>query len=321
MRLKGELSVSKQLELWSCDFETTTNPADCRVWAWGAARVDDPSVFTYGTDIATFLAWLDSIEDARVWFHNAKFDMEFVFCQLLRDGWEWVESKEHLSSETFTTLISDMGKFYSATLMFDHGHMVEVRDSLKVIPIGVERIPKAFGLSEDAKLQIDYDEDRPVGHVLTEEEVAYLREDVVIVAKALAILIAEGNTRLTAGSNALHALKKSIGGERGFSRRFSATGLRRGGSQGVPGRLHVGQPALSGAHVGSGHRARRELALPFYNGGRPRRASSLRGPEALFGPTARVIALPAVGRARDARLHAQARPHPVHSGQGGHVFG
>ena len=313
--------MSKQLELWSCDFETTTNPADCRVWAWGAARVDAPEVFTYGNDLATFLTWLDSIEDARIWFHNAKFDMEFVFCQLLRDGWEWVESKEQLSSETFTTLISDMGKFYSATLMFGHGHMVEVRDSYKVIPIGVERIPKAFGLTEDAKLEIDYDADRPIGHVLTEEEVAYLREDVVIVAKALAILIAEGNTRLTAGSNALHALKQSIGGDRGFSRRFSAARLRRGGSQGVSGRLHVGQPALPGPHVGCGNRAGRELALPLHHGRGARGASSLWGPEALFRRAARVLALPAVGRARDLGLHAQARPHPLHSGQGGHVLG
>lgn len=255
MRLRGGLSVSKTLELWSCDFETTTNPADCRVWAWGAARVDAPEVFLYGTDISDFLTWLDSIEDARVWFHNAKFDMEFVFCQLLRDGWEWVESKELLGSRTFCTLISDMGKFYSATLMFDHGHMVEVRDSYKVIPIGVEAIPKAFGLSEDAKLRIDYDEDRPVGHVLTEEEIAYLREDVVIVAKALSTLIAEGNTRLTAGSNALHALKATLGGERGFTRRFSTTGLRFGGSARLPRRLHMGQPSLSGAYARGGCRA------------------------------------------------------------------
>lgn len=313
--------MSKQLELWSCDFETTTNPEDCRVWAWGAARVDDPDVFTYGTDIATFIAWLDSIEDARIWFHNAKFDMEFVFCQLLRDGWEWVESKEQLGSETFTTLISDMGKFYSATLMFAHGHMVEVRDSLKVIPIGVERIPKAFGLSEDAKLTIDYDEDRPIDHVLTEEEVAYLREDVVIVAKALAILIAEGNTRLTAGSNALHALKQSIGGERGFSRRFSASGLRRGGEASLPRGLHVGEPALQGPYVGGWTCAGRELALPVDNGGRARGASSLRRPEDVLWKAARLSALSAVGCARDFGLYAQARPHPVHSGQGGHVLG
>ena len=26
-------------EVWACDFETTTDPLDCRVWAWGASFV------------------------------------------------------------------------------------------------------------------------------------------------------------------------------------------------------------------------------------------------------------------------------------------
>ena len=218
--------MSKALELWSCDFETTTDPEDCRVWAWGAANVRDPDQFVYGNSLEGFLVWLDSIDDARIWFHNAKFDMEFVFCRLLADGWEWVSSDAELSDETFTTLISDMGKFYMSKLMFGHGHLVEVRDSLKVIPIAVERIPRAFGFEgTDSKLEIDYSAKREVGHELTEEEIAYLREDVVIVAKALAIMLDEGNDRLTAGSNALHALKATLGGDRAFKRRFPAAGL------------------------------------------------------------------------------------------------
>ena len=35
-------------EIWACDFETTTDPLDCRVWAWGASFVEDSTIKYYG---------------------------------------------------------------------------------------------------------------------------------------------------------------------------------------------------------------------------------------------------------------------------------
>ena len=35
------MSRKRKNEVWSCDFETTTEPNDCRVWAWGASNVVD----------------------------------------------------------------------------------------------------------------------------------------------------------------------------------------------------------------------------------------------------------------------------------------
>ena len=34
----------KTKEIWACDFETTTDPEDCRVWAWGASFVSDSNI-------------------------------------------------------------------------------------------------------------------------------------------------------------------------------------------------------------------------------------------------------------------------------------
>lgn len=45
----------KTKEIWACDFETTTDPEDCRVWAWGASFVSDSSIKYYGNDIEGLL--------------------------------------------------------------------------------------------------------------------------------------------------------------------------------------------------------------------------------------------------------------------------
>ena len=47
----------KTKEIWACDFETTTDPEDCRVWAWGASFVSDSSIKYYGNDIEGFIDW------------------------------------------------------------------------------------------------------------------------------------------------------------------------------------------------------------------------------------------------------------------------
>ena len=37
------------------DFETTTNPGDCRVWLYGLCELDDSSRFSVGTSIESCL--------------------------------------------------------------------------------------------------------------------------------------------------------------------------------------------------------------------------------------------------------------------------
>ena len=68
-------------------------------------------------------------------------------------------------------------------------------------------MPKTFKLEEN-KLFIDYNLPREKGHILTEDEKAYVKNDVVIVAKALSYLFNMGLTKMTAGSNALSEYKE-----------------------------------------------------------------------------------------------------------------
>ena len=178
----------------TADFETTVDPDDCRVWAWATCDIDEidrREVLRFGNSIESFFDYLKALDDSKVWFHNLKFDGEFIYNYLLDNGWAWVDSIDMSAPRTFSTLISDKGQHYCIDLRFTWRHTVRVLDSLKVIPMPVAKIPKAFGLA-DAKLELDYKGPRERGHELTEDEIAYITEDVVITAKAMRVLLDEG---------------------------------------------------------------------------------------------------------------------------------
>ena len=129
-----------------------------------------------------------------------KFDGEFIIYYCLTHGFKHVEKKEDIESNTFTTLISDMGQFYQITIYFSKGnktvHKVTFIDSLKIIPFSVSEIAKSFNLPI-SKLELDYNKPRELGYILNEEEKAYITNDVLIVAKALKVLFDEELTKMT----------------------------------------------------------------------------------------------------------------------------
>jgi hypothetical protein len=131
----------------------------------------------------------------------------------LTNGFTHVNKKEDIKENTFTTLISDMGQFYSIVLYFHVGNKkvqkVTFYDSLKIIPFSVDQIAKSFNLPI-SKLKIDYKMPRPKGWNLTDEEKEYIKNDVLIVAKALKVLFSEDLTKMTQGSNALNDFKEII---------------------------------------------------------------------------------------------------------------
>lgn len=196
--------------LYTADFETTTDPEDCRVWAWAICEIGDPDNITIGNNMETFFEMLAKHGGDTFYFHNLKFDGEFIVSWCLNMGLEYTDDKE-LRKGKFKALISDDGQWYTIDIFLPNARkQVHFIDSLKIIPLSIEAIPKAFGL-EDAKLKIDYTEKREKGHELTSEEIAYIKEDVVIAAKALYIMRQQGLSKITAGSNALADYKARTG--------------------------------------------------------------------------------------------------------------
>lgn len=155
-----------------------------------------------------------------IFFHNLAFDASFIMDHIMKLGYVWV--KENPRPGEFTTLISNMGKFFSMTVHWINGVQSEFRDSLKKLPMSVKMIAKTFKLDE-GKGDIDYHLPRPKGYVPTGEEIDYLRRDVQIPARALCTQMEAGMHRLTVGADSL-AEYKELTGKKLFEKNFPILG-------------------------------------------------------------------------------------------------
>lgn len=196
---------------YTADFETTTDLADCRVWAYAICEIGNPDNFIYGNNLDDFMEWCaDPKANNLVLFHNLKFDGAFILNWLIKNDYEYIQDKKERHDKSFTTLITDMGQYYAIEVYFKvKGHKtnkVTFHDSLKVLNFSVDEIAKSFDLPIH-KLELDYNEYRPVGHKLTPHEIDYIRNDVEIMARALDIMYSQDMTKMTIGANALASFK------------------------------------------------------------------------------------------------------------------
>ena len=201
---------------YTADFETSTPKwlsidNESRVWAYAICEIGNPENFIYGNNIEDFFNWCfkDKRKNHILYFHNLKFDGEYIFYYLLTHGYEVVQTKKEVHDKSFTCLISDTGQFYSIEIYLKAGkypNKVTIYDSLKILNFSVDQIAKDFSLPIN-KLKLDYDAYREVGHSLTEHEINYIRCDVEIMARALDIMFKENLKKMTIGSNALHNFK------------------------------------------------------------------------------------------------------------------
>ena len=199
---------------FAADFETTTDVEDCRVWAYSLCEIGKPDNFLYGNNIDDFIKFCaNPKENYTLYFHNLKFDSEFIFNWLLNNGFTCIKDKKDREDKTFTTLISDMNQIYSIEIFFTikgkRTNKVTIYDSLKILNFSVEQIAKDFDLPI-RKLDLDYTAKREIGHVLTEHEIDYIRNDVEIMARALDYMFKTDLKKMTIGGDALFDYKKMI---------------------------------------------------------------------------------------------------------------
>ena len=203
------------MQKFAADFETTTDIKDCRVWAYSLCEIGNPDNFLYGNSIEDFIKWCaNPKKNYTLYFHNLKFDSEFIFNYLLNNDYTCIKDTKDRSDKTFTTLISDMNQIYSIEIYFDcsnpkHVNKVTIYDSLKILNFSVSQIAKDFNLPI-RKLELDYETFRPVGHKLTEHEIDYIRNDVEIMARALDYMFIHDLNKMTIGADALADYKKIV---------------------------------------------------------------------------------------------------------------
>ena len=196
-------------EIWACDFETTTDPLDCRVWAWGASFVSDSSIKEYGNSIDGFIEWCKQ-KTRKLYFHNLAFDGEFIVSWLLSNGYEYSDKPK---TGCFKTIISNTGLWYSIEIWWKYSiyrsTKTTIWDSFKLIPFSIEKIAHDFNLPI-RKLKLDYKEKREIGHELTPHEVDYLFNDIDIEGMALNECFKLGFNKMTATSCSFETFKKSL---------------------------------------------------------------------------------------------------------------
>lgn len=168
---------------------------------------------TFGEDIDSFINYCSLInESSSFYFHNLKFDGEFIIHYLLTHGFVHVNEKK-LGVNQFSTIISDLNVFYCIKVKFKEEVIISFFDSLKLLNFSVEEVVKAFNLSIK-KLEIDYKAKREKGHKITDEEKEYLKHDVMIMSLALEKMFEMKITRMTIASNAMNFFKDTISKKR-----------------------------------------------------------------------------------------------------------
>jgi hypothetical protein len=200
------------LHRFTADFETNVSEDDARVWAYAICEIGNTDNLIIGNDIEDFINWCaNKKENYTLYFHNLKFDSEYIISYLLNNGYEVIKEKKERRDRTFTTVITDMGQFYALEIYFEVGkkkvNKVTIYDSMKLINKSVDKIAKDFNLPLN-KLNLDYKRIRPKGYELQDYEIRYIKHDVLIMALALESLFKEGLTKMTIGSNALSNYRK-----------------------------------------------------------------------------------------------------------------
>ena len=211
------------MKKYTADFETATwLENETYVWAWAICEIGNPDNIKIGGDIDGFMEWCNKNYNTTLYFHNLKFDCEFIISYLLNHGFELVKDKKEKRDKTFSTLISDMGLFYTIEIYFKENgkktKKITIIDSLKILNMSVDQVAKSFGLPI-SKLELDYDRPREKGYILQDYEKDYITNDVKIMALALDVMFKQELEYMTAGSNALHDFKK-IHSKRKFERMF-----------------------------------------------------------------------------------------------------
>ena len=216
------------MKKYMCDFETSTEAwlerdnGVARVWAACICTIEEePKVISLTNNIDDFMIALEGLGNVECYFHNLKYDGEYILSWLFKNNFVYDERGK--KERSFNCIISDVGQWYSIEITYKKYNKrlkrVRIYDSLKKLPLKVSRIAKTFNLPI-SKLEIDYDEYRPVGYELTDHEKEYVTNDCLIVAKALFIQFSKDLKKMTIGSDALTNFKATVGGKKGFKYLF-----------------------------------------------------------------------------------------------------
>ena len=229
------MSKARKFEYYVGDFETTVyhGQTDTEVWASALVKFNSEKVSIFHSINETF-EHIKKLGNVVIYYHNLKFDGSFWIDYLIREegftqAYENYDTfiaslfsdekgenpesirEKNMPNKSFNYIISDIGQWYSIKIKYN-SHIIEFRDSMKLLPFSVKQIGKSFG-TKHKKLEMEYEGLRYAGCNITEEEQKYIANDVLVVKEALEIMYEQGHKDLTIGSCCLKEYKRIIGTE------------------------------------------------------------------------------------------------------------
>ena len=187
------------------DFETTVyeGQESTEVWASSCVEMFTEDVKIFHSIHEQYDYFISLNSNIICYYHNLKFDGAFWISFLLTElkfeqayvttsgdiataTWK---SNTDMYNKSFKYSISDMGQWYTITIK-THNHIIELRDSLKLLPFSVKRIGESFG-TKHKKLDMEYKGFRYAGCTITDEEKKYIANDVLVIKEALEIMFKE----------------------------------------------------------------------------------------------------------------------------------
>lgn len=200
--------------VYACDFETTTYEGQeyTEVWLSAVASLSDTDdeVEVQGS-MDDFFKWIKKQhKNMRLYYHNLKFDGEFLLAYLLRQSkYKSVTTLEgnvrKLKNNEYNYVISTKGQFYCMKINLG-GKTIEIYNSYLLMPYSLKRIGESFK-TKHKKLEMEYRGVRYANCPVSEEELRYIKNDVLVLKEALNIMFDAGHTRMSIGSCCLYEFK------------------------------------------------------------------------------------------------------------------
>jgi len=204
------------IKKYACDFETTVydGQVTTEVWSAAMAPLDDENdtVFVYHSLPEMFKAIKRLHTNLILYFHNLKFDGEFILYYIINTlhlelaHEEGIGFHKKLKNNQYRYMISSRGQFYKIELCLGT-KKIEIRDSFKLLPYSLRSIGPAFN-TKHRKLDMEYKGFRYAGCTISDKELSYIKNDVLVLKEALNSIFSDGHTKLTIGSCCLDEFKK-----------------------------------------------------------------------------------------------------------------
>ena len=195
---------------------------------WAAATIPlwaptDPEWVKVYTDLDTYMKQcFEHTKKELIYFHNLKADGSYIISWLLQNKfelWSYIDSEtneekffdksiKYMPTRSFVCRIDDMGQWYSISIRWKN-KFVRFVDSLKILPMSVRSLGKNFK-TKYQKLNMEYKGERHAGGIITDEELSYIKNDVLVMHECINKfhnLVGEG--KMTIAAYAFEDMRKT----------------------------------------------------------------------------------------------------------------